>query len=423
MFGFYEGLEMETPVEDKTDRTARLVGEGLLVFGVMVLFFLLLAVWIQKKFPGSGFLGSWGALGTEEAQVTQASMPVANLSVVTNEVRSRRADDVVWGRAEEGRALFERDSVQTMKNAQAIVRFDSDQQITLSENSLVVIKGLSIEKKVKTSFIEVVGGSFRSQVGGGDGAEVRLQVSSPTAVTEVTGKKDQVADFRVDVNPDKTSNIVVFKGVALVNAGGVTVEVKENNGTYVGLSGPPMAPRVLLNPVELDLPADQQRVVYVDGSPEVTWSWTPQEGAATYHLQVATDESFVERVVDEFLTETTFSYQGLELGGYLWRVTAIDADRVEGHWSEARTLHVIKPELQILQPAADQVINQETFWVEGEAAIGARVYLNGEEVTLDDSGRFQKEIPLHLGENLIVLESVDPSGASRFSQRNIRRES
>ena len=417
------GSKMEVPVPQKTDRTARWASEIALVSAVLLLCALLLAVWIQQRFPGSGFLEFWSSSDTEKTASTQTTTPVANLSVVTNEVRSRRADEVVWGRAEEGYSLFERDSVQTMKNAYAVVRFDSDQQITLSENSLVVIKGLSIEKKVKTSFIEVVGGSFRSQVGGGEGEEVNLHVSTPSAVTEVTGRKDQVADFRVDVNPDKTSNVVVFKGVAKVNAGGVTVEVKENEGTYVGLSGPPMAPRALLHPVALDLPADQQRVVYLDDSPEVTWAWAPQEGAATYHLQVAADETFVARVVDELLTETTFSYRGLERGSYLWRVTAIDADRVEGHWSEARALHVVKPEIQILQPATDKVANQETLWVEGEAAMDARVYLNGEAVTLDDSGRFQKEIPLHLGENLIVLEAVDPSGASRFAQRSIRRES
>jgi len=415
---------MEAPVQQKQkmDRAVRWASEVLLVSAVLSLCFLLLAVWIQKKFPGAGFLEFWKSSETATLP-TQITTPVANLSVVTNEVRSRRADDVVWGRAEEGGVLFERDAVQTMKNAHAVVRFDSDQQIALAENSLVVIKGLSVEKRVKTSLVEVVGGSFRSQVGGGEGEEVHLQVSTPSAVAEVTGKKDQIADFRVDVNPDKTSNVVVFKGVARVNAGGVTVEVKENEGTYVGLSGPPMAPRALLDPVALDSPADQQRVVYLEGPPEVTWTWTPQEGAANYRLQVATDNTFVERVVDQLLTETAFSYRGLERGSYPWRVTALDADRVEGHWSDVRTLHVVKPEIQIIQPATDQVINQETLWVEGEAAMDAKVYLNGERVTLDDSGRFQKEIPLHLGENLIVLEAVDPSGASRFAQRNIRRES
>jgi len=418
-----EAPVQQKPVQQKTDRVTRWASEVLLVFAVLSLCFILLAVWVQKRFPGSGFLDFWKSSETEEAGTGQTATPVANLSVVTNEVRSRRADDVVWGRAEAGGALFERDAVQTMKNAYAVVRFDSDQQITLSENSLVVIKGLSVEKRVKTSFIEVAGGSFRSQIGGGEGEEVNLHVSTPSAVAEVTGQKDQVADFRVDVNPDKTSNVVVFKGVARVNAGGVTVEVKENEGTHVGLSGPPMAPRALLHPVELDLPADQQRVVYLDGPPEVTWRWAAQAGAATYHLQVAADETFVERVVDQVLAETTFSYRGLTRGSYLWRVTAIDADRVEGHWSEPRALHVVKPALQILQPTADQVINRETLLVEGEAAIDAKVYLNGETVTLDDSGRFQKEIPLHLGENLIVLEAVEPSGTSRFAQRNIRRES
>jgi len=415
------GFPMEAPVPQKTDRVVR-ASEILLFCAVLLLCVVLLAVWIQQQFPEAGFLEFWKSSKTETLPA-QTVAPVANLSVVTNEVRSRRADDVVWARAEEGSSLFERDAVQTMKNAHAVVRFDSDQQIDLSENSLIVIKGLNIEKRVKTSFVEVAGGSFRSQVGGGEGEEVKLQVSTPSAVAEVTGKKNQISDFRVNVNPDKTSNIVVFKGMARVNAGGVTVEVKENEGTHVGLSGPPRAPRPLLHPVELDLPADQQRIVYREGPPETTWIWIPQEGAANYRLQVATEDTFTTRVVDQLLTETTFSYRGLEPGSYLWRVTAIDADRVEGHWSEPRTLHVVKPEIQILQPATDQVINQETLWVEGEATIDAKVYLNGERVTLDDSGRFQREIPLHLGENLIVLEAVDPSGASRFAQRNIRRES
>ena len=424
---------MEPPVQQKKGRFSRWMGEGVLVIAVLLLGFLLLAVWIQTQFPETGFLEFWFSSESSESskssepdssQPEQTSLPVATLSVVTNEVRSRRADDIVWSSAEAGRDLFERDAVQTMKNAHAVVRFDAHQKITLSENSLVIIKGLRTDEQMKTSFIEVVGGSFRSQIGGGESEEkVKLHVSTPTAVTEVTGGKDEVADFQIEVNPDKTSHVTVFKGVAKVNASGVTVEVKENEGTSVGLSGPPLAPRALLHPVSLDLPADQHKIVYLESTPAVTLGWASQAGAAAYHLQVASDEAFVNRVVDQRLAETTFSYPGLEKGSYRWRVTALDADHVEGHWSETRLLHVTSPEVQILQPAADGVINQETLMVIGEAAMEAKVYLNGEAVTLDDTGRFQAEIPLHFGENLIVLESVDPTGASRFAQRSIRRES
>jgi hypothetical protein len=296
--------------------------------------------------------------------------------------------------------------------------------MSVTQNSLVVIKGLNVEKKTKKSFVEVVNGSFRSQVGGVNGEESSLEVATPSATVVVDSAGSEPSDFRVDVNPDKSSNVMVYKGVAKVTAQGVTVEVGANQGTHIALDQKPEAARPLMQPVVLDVPEDGDEEVYDKAPPDTAFVWAPQEGAGAYRLQVSADPDFSEPLLDQTLTDSNFSDRTMQQGKYYWRVAALDPSTIEGEWSEARSLDVVQPALRITFPESDdQILNQETLLVLGEAELQGKTYLNGEPVALDDVGRFMREIPLHIGENLIVLESISATGDSRFQKRMVHRKS
>ncbi len=399
----------------------RLLGEGALALIVVMAAFIFILLGIKHRFPEVSLAGL--GLGSPEAPpAAKVEAPVAHLGSVRNGVRSRRSNEVAWADAADGLSLFERDSVQTLKRAGAVVHFGGNQKMSMDENALVIIQGLRQEKKQKRSRIEVVDGSFQSQMDGSAGDEA-MEVTTPTATVFVEAADAQLSDFRVDVNPDKTSNVMVYRGTAKVSAQGVTVEVRENEGTHIGHDAPPESPRPLIAPVVLEVPPDGGKDVHDDAPPDVRFVWKPQERAAAYRVQVSPNATFTERVVDRVVTGSAFSEQGLTKGNYYWRVAAQDAAHIEGLWSEARQLDVVQPALRIVYPDADRTINQETLWVEGESELDAAVYLNGEKIALDDVGRFSKEIPLHIGENMVVLEAIDASGASRFQKRLIRRES
>lgn len=68
-------------------------------------------------------------------------------------------------------------------------------------------------------------------------------------------------------------------------------------------------------------PAAGSRIAAVDGS--VTLSWTSAVGATSYRIELATDASFAEPVLETESRTTTCVVDGLEEGTYYWRVTAI----------------------------------------------------------------------------------------------------
>ena len=401
-------------------RLAAALREAGWVVAIAVLGLIFILLGIQHRFPKVNFLEGGG--GEAGSGPKGALAPLAHLEHIYNEVRSKRADSVAWTQAAEGLSLYEQDGVQTREGARAIVRFDSDQKIQMEANALVIIKEIDRVENAEVSTVEIVKGSLHSQVGDRDG-EKGMRVRTPSAIVDVNPDASQISEFRVDVLPDQTSHVMVYRGAATVTAQGTSVQLKENEGTQVGLSGPPKPPRPLLQPVMLDIPPDQANSTrHPDEALPLAFSWHPQEGAKSYHLQVARDSSFMQEVTEQDIAGARATYPNLKTGEYHWRVAAIDASGLKGNWSQVRTISVLQPSLRMIAPENDQTVNQETLWVEGESELETAVYLNGETVELDAQGRFRKELPLSVGENLVILESVDRSGVARFVKRTIHRK-
>lgn len=354
----------------------------------------------------------------------------ARLTFVQYEVKNKKSDGIVWTRASEGLGLFDRDAVQTLSRSRAVVTFDAQNYLDMDENSLVIIKKLERSRilKEKRAFMVVVDGSLRGRIDGSGADNVKLEVATPTAVARISAKdsQDRRADFQVHVNPDQTSTVTVYKGVARVTALGVTVVVADNQMTHIGLTAPPEAPRSILKPVTLVSPSGGQVYFYRDFPPEIPFSWSAIEGAAQYHLQIAKEGTFRERILDEIVSKTTFVSGNLRGGTYLWRVAALDPKRVEGVWSAARELegrqNRTPPRLKIFSPKSDQIINQEKILIWGESEPRAKVYVNGKKIASDGVGRFEEEVPLKKGVNLILVESVDSAGNASFQRRVISRK-
>ncbi len=354
----------------------------------------------------------------------------ARVTFVQNEVKSKSSQEIVWMNASRGLQLYDRDAVQTLARSRAVITFDAKNYLDMDENSLVIIKKLEQSRilKEKRSFMVVIDGSLRGRIDGSGEENVKLEVATPTAEIAVNAKEgaDRQADFQIHVNPDQTSTVTVYKGVAKVKAQGIMVEVKENQTTHIGLMSPPKTPQSILEPVTLISPEEGSLFYYRDFPPELIFAWSTQEEGVLYHLQIGKEFSFRERVLDETISKPSFLHGNLKAGTYFWRVSPLDADRVEGQWSEAREIKVVQnrlpPSLKVVFPEADQVINQEAIWVKGESDQQARVYVNGKKIVKDSTGRFKEKVQLKKGVNLILVESVDQAGNVSFQKRVISRK-
>jgi hypothetical protein len=83
----------------------------------------------------------------------------------------------------------------------------------------------------------------------------------------------------------------------------------------------------------------------------LTWSWNPVPGAARYHFQAGGGTSFDQQYnIIEYWGLTDTSYTFNVTSGFVfyfprlyWRVQAIDANHVQGPWSEVRVINLVSP--------------------------------------------------------------------------------
>jgi len=83
----------------------------------------------------------------------------------------------------------------------------------------------------------------------------------------------------------------------------------------------------------------------------LVFSWTSVPGAARYHIQAGGSTNFDESYnIIEYWSLTSPSYTFNVTSGFIvyfphlyWRVQAIDANNVQGPWSEVRTINLVNP--------------------------------------------------------------------------------
>ncbi len=370
---------------------------------------------------GENIHGANPAFGEEET---------AFLTQIKNEVKNKRASGIVWENAQAGLKLYDRDAVQTLSNAKAVITFDQDNFIDMGENSLVIIRRLGRSRILKTrrSFMLVANGKFRGHVDGNNSGDISLQIALPTGVAEIDTKtsRDKKTEFEIHVLPDQSSTITVFKGQASVLANGKRVSIRANETTKIDAQLPPLPPRPVLSPVHLKAPFDQKIYYYRHVPPEISFTWTHTQKTGQYQLQIATDTSFHHRVFDEALGQSSFIHGNLKKGVYFWRVAAIDNQGIQGRWSPVRKIEMVQilkpPALKVLFPQKDEIVNHESIVVRGISDPNTQIYINGKILKPQNKRAFQEEVPLKKGINLILIESVDRVGNMSFERRLISRK-
>lgn len=357
---------------------------------------------------------------------TDFTQRAAVLTYVKNDVRSKRANEIIWETAALDMPLYEKDAIQTSRRSAAVVTFDDKNFLDVSENSLVIIKKIEESRiqQEKRSFMVLIDGNLRGQLEANKNTDVRLLVTTPTAITEVASAKKAGEEslFEISVKPDQTSKIKVLRGSAKVRAQGKEVEVKAHQMTEVAIHQPPKDPTTLPKAVSLQGPPARANFYYADFPPQINFTWTPEPSAAKYHLEISQDELFRSVVFEERLSRSNFLYGNLRQGQYYWRVRTMDPRGEEGEPSEARPLNVFQytepPVLRVLEPETEQlIVHQERLMVSGLTEPEVKVYVNGKFINTGKFGRFKKMVPLRRGINVILFESIDKAGNVAYQTR------
>jgi hypothetical protein len=152
-------------------------------------------------------------------------------------------------------------------------------------------------------------------------------------------RKKQNVKISMDEKTGKVRAQVSEGTVRLELSGQVgTVDVKEGEGLIMD-EGSSEVRRVKLLTAPLGLRPNGEKLYNLK---ELVLSWSPLEGAMSYKIQVSDDDIFSNILFENSTTENFVSMDSSSwLGGFYWRVWAVDVNEFEGAKSSA-TLDILE---------------------------------------------------------------------------------
>jgi Glucodextranase, domain B len=340
--------------------------------------------------------------------------PAAVLTTAHNTVKQKRGNEIAWSDAQGGTQLYDRDAVQTLQRSSAYLDFGDQSYLSMGADSLVVIKSRTpdAEAPERKHLILMVEGDLRGRISGYGGEPGLMEITTPRAVAVVHAQQNGGdAEFKVTVNPDKSSTIAVYQGVADVTAGDKTVRVEENSAVTVKLDQSLSITKPLPSRPELIAPAASGRFLYRTLSPRIVFTWKEIPGATRYHFVLARDQAFRDVVLDEQISGTEFKHGSLKQGTYYWRASTL-VGTIEGPFAVPLQFSLEQkrtPPILVVN-GSPETVSQESCEFSGHAEPGARVFIDGKEVPTTPEGEFRHAVAIERGINIIVVEAVDAAG-------------
>ncbi len=365
-------------------------------------------------------------LGISSEEVEYEDM-TAFLSKTWNKVKSKRSFSIAWGPAETGMELYDKDAVQTFGSSRAQITFDEDNYLSMGSNSLVIIKRLEKDPVFnnRRSFMVMMEGELSGKISAKNQKAVQMEITMPDAVARFKPSKGKgkEAEFKISVDPGKSSNVVVYGGTAEVIAQGKTVTVKANHGVRI-LPGDAPHPIIVLPPPPKPIsPSKKSVMAYRNVPPAVHFSWSAPPEIQEFRFTLARTPDFSEIMADEIVSQPGFSHGNLKNGTYYWRVSSLRLG-CEGKQSPVKEVKMVQdsepPLLQVDLPG--ETVNQDLLLVKGETEPGAQVFVSQEKITPSAGGSFSLELPLRLGLNNITVEAMDQAGNVSYESYIVQRQ-
>lgn len=379
------------------------------LLAVLVLFWLFY-LFLSSVFPTATPLKELVEAGREPGRSIVEPKAEATLSALFRDVRYRRGNSVAWGGASPGMKLYSQDAVQTLDRSGASISFGPADLLTVGSNSLVVVTRVDAGD-------DRGGRSYRVQVEGevtGSLSAARRLGMEFAAQGHVARIVPGAARFRFSRNGSDSASLAVYAGEVRVAGRGGVVRVPANYGVSL-VKGVPVGSPVPL-PAPPVLETEQALYRYRLLPPRVRFGW--MGGNGEYRFQLSRDARFRRLLVDRKVKESAFATGKLEKGEYFWRVSRIEQGR-EGRFSSVGSCRLVQlldsPRLEVVFPSKNAVPGP--FRLSGSMEPGSRVFVNGIEVASGAEGRFERELQVKPGVNLIRVEAIDPAGNASYASR------
>jgi hypothetical protein len=397
-----------------------------LVVGAVAIFFVFLTVLVRVTFPEGTTLGenhSWSAgllpdSGDVELEFSSpssfAEIFAGEILTIQRRVQRRGASSLAWSEANVGDTFTQNDAVQTFAKSTALLKVNEQSRITIGQNSLIVFEKRAADPFAaqQGSALVMINGELSGTLISDDNSPFELGITLPSSdLTLVRRSLDDDVEFLVTVNDDQSTTVNLHGGSAeITGRDGKRVTINENQSVTIDASGTELTVRNLPGAPRSTGPVNSGTVTYRNVPETIDFTWDAVANADRYHIVIARDAEFSDRVVDDDVIGTSFRHGALGPGDYYWNVRSRVAF-AQSQMSNVRRLRVIQdtapPALELESPPATVTAGQ--WRLHGKTDSGAHLYVDDAPVS-HDNGRIDHPIELIPGANIIVVKAMDEVG-------------
>jgi lipid-binding SYLF domain-containing protein len=261
--------------------------------------------------------------GLPAAPATQLPDFEGTIARIRRTVQMRASSELAWSGAELGHAVHTEDAIQTLSEASAVVKVRDQGDISIGENSLVVFEARASDSFLgtRTAVASVARGALTGHLKAVADSDV-LGIRLPNATVRLQGARPgQAADFNLRVNRDQSASIVIVRGKAQVRTHNGVSKLASGEGIQISADGSRADVQSIPATPAMVEPGADRVIVYHKQRPKVLFRWRSAAPVDDYRFVLASDREFRDRLVDERLTDGTYTHAGLGTGDYYWKVT------------------------------------------------------------------------------------------------------
>ena len=398
-----------------------------MVGGCVAVFFFFLVTLIGVYFPqGSTLVGErsdelFGDLNDADgvdlqidSQASAQEVYAAKIVRMQRRVQRRGGRSLAWDDAQLGDKFVQDDAVQTFARSTALLEIGNTSYLTVHENSLIVFNHQEADPYLggQQTVMLMIEGELSGTISGENASGIQFGVNLPNSeVTLVARNPGEEVDFQITVNDDQSTTVNLHSGIAqIMGRDGKIRTINANESATIDPTG--MTFRVSeIPPAPTGIgPANNIVVAYRNVPQKIHFNWASVELADRYHIVIARDPEFSDRIVDDDVIGTDFTHGALGPGTYYWHVRSrvVWAQSAKSNTHKIRVIQDLEAPLLELNPPTDTVL-AGAWRLTGRTEPDASIFVDGVPV-VHEAGRIDQEIALQRGVNIITVKAMDSVG-------------
>lgn len=268
---------------------------------------------------------------------------IGKITASRNIAERKFSNRVVWGGVSKNTPLYNYDTVRTADQSETSIRLDDGTEITLSENSMILL-ALS-ESEVDIKFIQGTINAKQSAAVSGAAKKINID-SGGSSVSLKNG------DVSISQDSGDRLQMTVNRGTATLKTGNDEKIINENQNIVAEKDGV----RLYDLTIQLLAPVQNASIDSTGAKTAVAFSWETPRGEYDTSLEIANNPGVSDPLINRKVRGKTHSID-LQDGVYFWRVNAVNRESGKVESSEIRKLSVFsnKP-VTLIAPANNSTI-------------------------------------------------------------------